>query len=175
MLYCTPSLSLPSPPSPPPSPPLPSLPSPQVFSVRVRVDSDYVLGLLLERGLFAIARRYAAIVGSTASQVTIKEAEHNLRKISQSSYWKYEQARLHFWHQCNSTFHAARVDPESAAEFYEVNLVLCSLYIIMYILWTVSCKKIVDYRPRFSSSFFPYSQLLTGRCYEPEVCAIQLL
>ena len=37
------------------------------------MDTDYVLGLLLERGQFDIARKYASIVKSTASQVTIKE------------------------------------------------------------------------------------------------------
>ena len=128
--------------------------------MRVRVDSDYVLGLLLERGLFAIARRYAAIVGSTASQVTIKEAEHNLRKISQSSYWKYEQARLHFWHQCNSTFHAARVDPESAAEFYEVHLTLCSLYV--HVVDSFSQKKTIIDHDFHQISFHTHNSSLEG-------------
>ena len=45
----------------------------QIYSVRVRVDTDYVLGLLLEKGQFDIAKKYAGIVESTASQVTIKE------------------------------------------------------------------------------------------------------
>ena len=45
----------------------------QVYSVRVRVNSDHVLSVLLERGQFDVARKYAAIVGSTASEVTIKE------------------------------------------------------------------------------------------------------
>lgn len=37
------------------------------------MDTDYVLGLLLERGQFNIARKYASIVNSTTSQVTLKE------------------------------------------------------------------------------------------------------
>ena len=37
------------------------------------MDTDYVLGLLLEKGQFDIAKKYAGIVESTASQVTIKE------------------------------------------------------------------------------------------------------
>ena len=38
------------------------------------MDTDYVLELLLERGQFDIARKYASIVmKSTASQVTVKE------------------------------------------------------------------------------------------------------
>ena len=41
--------------------------------MRVRVNSDHVLSVLLERGQFDVARKYAAIVGSTASEVTIKE------------------------------------------------------------------------------------------------------
>lgn len=41
--------------------------------MRVRVDTDYVLGLLLEKEQFDLARKYAGIVGSTASEVTIKE------------------------------------------------------------------------------------------------------
>ena len=43
-----------------------------------------------------------------------------MKKLSQSSYWRYQQARLNFWHQCNSSFQADKVDPESAAEFFEV-------------------------------------------------------
>lgn len=37
------------------------------------MDTDFVLGLLLERGQFSIARKYASIVKSSTSQVTIKE------------------------------------------------------------------------------------------------------
>ena len=48
------------------------------------------------------------------------QAEHNLRKISKSSYWRYEQARLNFWYQCDSNFHNAEVDAELASEFFEV-------------------------------------------------------
>ena len=57
----------------------PSLPPPplllllQVCSVRVRVDSDRVLGMLLEKAQFDVARSYANIVGSTANEVTVKE------------------------------------------------------------------------------------------------------
>lgn len=54
-------------------PSLPPLPSLQVYSVRVRVDSDKVLSMLLEKAQFDIARKYASIVGSTASEVTVKE------------------------------------------------------------------------------------------------------
>ena len=73
---------LPPPPSlspplsfPPPSlsPPLSFPPHPQVYSVRVRVDSDRVLAMLLEKAQFGIARKYAGIVGSTASEITVKE------------------------------------------------------------------------------------------------------
>ena len=45
----------------------------QVYSVRVRVDSDRVLGMLLEKAQFSIARSYANIVESTACEVTVKE------------------------------------------------------------------------------------------------------
>ena len=41
--------------------------------MRVRVDSDRVLGMLLEKAQFDVARSYAAIVGSTANEVTVKE------------------------------------------------------------------------------------------------------
>ena len=41
--------------------------------MRVRVDSDRVLGMLIEKAQFSIARRYASLVGSTASEVTVKE------------------------------------------------------------------------------------------------------
>ena len=56
------------------------------------------------------------------------QVEHNLRKISKSSYWQYEQARLNFWQQCNALFEGEHadppepVDPESAAEFFEVGM-----------------------------------------------------
>lgn len=56
------------------------------------------------------------------------QVEHNLRKISKSSYWQYEQARLNFWQQCNTLFEGEHadppesVDPESAAEFFEVGI-----------------------------------------------------
>jgi hypothetical protein len=43
------------------------------------VDTDYVLGLLLERGQFNIARKYASIVNSTTSQVTLKEVKYDNR------------------------------------------------------------------------------------------------
>ena len=45
----------------------------QVYSVRVRVNTDHVLGLLLEKEQFNIARKYAELVNSTSSQITIKE------------------------------------------------------------------------------------------------------
>ena len=41
--------------------------------MRVRVDSDQVLSMLMEKAQFNVARRYASIVGSTASEVTVKE------------------------------------------------------------------------------------------------------
>jgi spatacsin len=91
----------------------------EVYSVRVRVDSDRVLSMLLDKAQFDVARSYATIVGSTANEVTVKEAEHNLRKLSESSYWQYEQARLNFWHSCNTSFNKEKVDPELAAEFFE--------------------------------------------------------
>ena len=50
------------------------------------------------------------------------QVEHNLRKISNSSFWRYEQARLNFWQQCNASFEGDHVDPESAAEFFEVGV-----------------------------------------------------
>ena len=37
------------------------------------MDSDRVLGMLLEKAQFSIARSYASIVESTASEVTVKE------------------------------------------------------------------------------------------------------
>ena len=52
------------------------------------------------------------------------QAEHNLRKISKSSYWRYEQARLNFWYQCDSNFQTAEVDAELASEFFEVRIVI---------------------------------------------------
>ena len=78
-LFLIPSLSylfippLPLPPPPSLSPPLSFPPHPQVYSVRVRVDSDRVLAMLLEKAQFGIARKYAGIVGSTASEITVKE------------------------------------------------------------------------------------------------------
>ena len=41
--------------------------------MRVRVDSDQVLSMLMEKAQFSVARSYASIVGSTASEVTVKE------------------------------------------------------------------------------------------------------
>lgn len=48
------------------------------------------------------------------------QAEHNLRQLSESGYWQYEQARLNFWHSCNASFTTEKVDSELAAEFFEV-------------------------------------------------------
>ena len=45
----------------------------QVYSVHVRVNTDHVLGLLLEKEQFNIARKYAELVNSTKSQISIKE------------------------------------------------------------------------------------------------------
>ena len=41
--------------------------------MRVRVNTDHVLGLLLEKEQFNIARKYADLVNSTSSQISIKE------------------------------------------------------------------------------------------------------
>ena len=102
-----------------------------MYSVRVRVNPDHVLGLLLERGQFNIARKYASIVKSTTSQVTIKEVgiltatlvitDHCYEFRRSSIYWEYEHARLNFWHQCNLDFHEAGVEPEAAADFFHVS------------------------------------------------------
>ena len=48
------------------------------------------------------------------------KAEHNLKKISGSTYWRYQQARLNFWYQCDASFENAAVDSELACEFFEV-------------------------------------------------------
>ena len=45
----------------------------KVYSVRVRVNTDHVLGLLLERGQFDVAREYASVAKSPVSEVTLKE------------------------------------------------------------------------------------------------------
>ena len=45
----------------------------QVYSVRVRVNIDHALGLLLEKEQFNITRKYAELVNSTKSQISIKE------------------------------------------------------------------------------------------------------
>ena len=50
----------------------------QVYSVRVRVNTDHVLGLLLEKEQFNIARKYAELVNSTKSQISIKEVQDYL-------------------------------------------------------------------------------------------------
>lgn len=52
--------------------------------------------------------------------LSLSQAEHNLQNLSKSSYWRYEQARINFWHRCNSSFEVDKVDPEPAAEFFEV-------------------------------------------------------
>lgn len=56
------------------------------------------------------------------ANVRIFQAEYNLHQLRKSSYWEYEQARLNFWHQCNSDFHKAGVEPEAAADFFQVDL-----------------------------------------------------
>ncbi len=50
-------------------------PSPhlQVYSVKVVVHTEQVLAQLLQREEFTVARKYASIVNSTVSQVTVKE------------------------------------------------------------------------------------------------------
>ena len=53
-------------------------------------------------------------------RISPTQAEHNFGKISKSSYWRYEQARLTFWYQCDSNFQNAEVDAELASEFFEV-------------------------------------------------------
>ena len=41
--------------------------------MHVRVNTDHILGLLPEKKQFNIARKYAELVNSTSSQITIKE------------------------------------------------------------------------------------------------------
>ncbi|XP_064396222.1 spatacsin-like isoform X6 [Halichondria panicea] len=91
----------------------------QVYTVEVEVHAEYVLSQLLQKEQFSIARKYANIVNSTASKVTVKKAEHNLRKLVKSSYWRYLSARLSFWSQCDTNFQNEDVDPLLAADFFE--------------------------------------------------------
>ena len=49
------------------------------------------------------------------------QAELNLHKLTRSSYWKYEQVRLNFWQSCDTTFQRESVEPEQAAQFFEVS------------------------------------------------------
>ena len=49
------------------------------------------------------------------------QAELNLHKLTRSSYWKYEQVRLNFWQSCDTTFQREGVEPEQAAQFFEVS------------------------------------------------------
>ncbi len=48
----------------------------QVYSVEVKVHTEQVLSQLLRKEQFAVARKYASIVNSTVSQVTVKEVSH---------------------------------------------------------------------------------------------------
>ena len=50
----------------------------QVYSIHVRVNTDHVLSLLLEKEQFNIARKYAELVNSTKSQISIKEVRTRL-------------------------------------------------------------------------------------------------
>ncbi|XP_064396251.1 uncharacterized protein LOC135343193 isoform X2 [Halichondria panicea] len=45
----------------------------QVYSVEVEVHAEYVLSQLLQKEQFNIARKYANIVNSTASKVTVRK------------------------------------------------------------------------------------------------------
>ncbi len=44
-----------------------------LHTVKVEVHAEYVLSQLLQKELFSIARKYANIVNSTASKVTVKK------------------------------------------------------------------------------------------------------
>eukprot|EP00731_Ephydatia_muelleri_P024068 Em0016g339a len=100
--------------------PTPEATSPAlVYAVRVRVESEQVLALLLNKGKFVVAREFASLVGLTSGEITLREAEHNLNEVLKSSYWLYEQARLNFWHLWNKRFQHEKVEPHLAAEFFE--------------------------------------------------------
>ena len=45
------------------------------------MDSDRVLGMLLEKAQFDVARRYASLVGSPANEVTVKEVSFTFTKL----------------------------------------------------------------------------------------------
>ena len=67
----------------------------QVYSVRVRVNTDHVLGLLLEKEQFNIARKYAELVNSTKSQISIKEVQDYLCIASKIQCSKNAHIRVH--------------------------------------------------------------------------------
>ncbi len=56
----------------------------------------------------------------TTVSLPLVQAEHNLRKLVKSSYWRYLSARLSFWSQCDTNFQNEDVDPLLAADFFEV-------------------------------------------------------
>ncbi len=45
------------------------------YSVKVEIHAEYVLSQLLQKEQFSIARKYANIVNSTASKVTVRKGE----------------------------------------------------------------------------------------------------
>lgn len=45
------------------------------------MNTDHVLGLLLEKEQFNIARKYAELVNSTSSQISIKEVCNILKNV----------------------------------------------------------------------------------------------
>ena len=66
--------------------------------MRVRVDSDRVLSMLLDKAQFDVARSYATIVGSTANEVTVKEVS----RVQSDLLHSFENVKCISWLTKNS-------------------------------------------------------------------------
>lgn len=89
------------------------------YSVKVRVDSEYVIEALLDKKEFAVATAYAHLVGAASDQITVREVQYKLDVIKFSELWKEEDTRIEFWLSANQAFQEKTVSPELAANFFE--------------------------------------------------------
>ena len=109
----------------------------EMYVISVAVETDHIVGVLVEKGQYTAAREYAFIAGLPVSEVTLKEVvylwnclycchvlplqvENKYSKYLNTSYWQYQPARISFWLKSNQELMDDNVDPLAAAEFFEV-------------------------------------------------------
>ncbi|KAG8574868.1 hypothetical protein GDO81_009376 [Engystomops pustulosus] len=89
--------------------------SPEAF----QLECKRLLQLLVEGGLFTMARRIAELAELPTDNLAIEEVLRDQRLLKEMGQWECPQSRAQYWHRCHTTFFTNQLTPLVAANFFQ--------------------------------------------------------